>query len=369
MKYFDQNELKVLLDDAVLNESDFEAIRLANTHARLFYDGTIPKQTLDIQFAPLDICIIDWLNFTFNKSTFHWCRADNHTLHCIDEHLAYMLGFGITEERRNGAYLYERAFTLGDSFGLLCYGGQRDSVLVSINSNGLTHARSMWRELTYAFLNESENGKITRIDLAHDDFTGVNFNIDSIVSAYSTGGFSNGNRPPTSSQAGAWRFPDGKGRTFYVGKRSNGLYFRGYEKGLQLQSLEFPNWFRCEVELKSTDRIIPFDVLHNPHLYFAGSYPIFNDLANVFKRVDTFQHSINADLNHREAWAKRQLGNLLHLLTERGDTPEQIISRLKNNELPPKFKAQFVAKNSTPSDIRAVSDGFLNRANPVNEGN
>lgn len=359
----DTAEYERLIQIGQLTEAELEKIRIAGQSARLFADGTIAKASLDVSFTSQNVCIIDWLNFTFNESTFYWAQTPNDVVYYTSDHLKYMLGYGVTEQRPNGAYLYERSYTLGENYGLLCHGGQRGSVLVSINSSGLLHASSRFCQLAKAFIEEANNSRITRIDLAHDDFNGEVYNIDSCLASYDSGGFSNGNRPPTLGQAGNWLQPDGSGRTVYIGKRSNGLFFRGYEKGKQLKSEEYPNWFRCEVEIKSTDRIIPPEILTFPHLYFAGSYPIFNNHAENLKRIDTFHHEISSDVEHRERWARRQLGNFLNLCLKRGDTPDQIISRLVKDDLPKKFKQKFIPPQTASADIRAYVEAYFSGTN------
>lgn len=362
----DQHEFNAITQSAQLTQDDFQRIADSLFTARLFKDAGKLKASLDIQFATQDICIIDWLNFTFHQDTFYWCNTTHDVLYYADEHMKYMFGFGITEQRKNGAYGYDNSYTLGDAYGMLCIGGerQRDTVLISLNGTGCTHLKPSSFELINLFLRESKNPKITRIDLAHDDFTGENFNIESIVAAYESGGFTNGTRTPSCSQLGNWLKPDGSGRTFTVGKRTNGLYFRGYEKGCQLNSESSPNWFRSEVEIKSTDRIVPFDILLTPHFYFAGSFPVFSELSKTTTRIETFQHEINADVDHRIAWAKRQTGNLIHLLEERGYTRDHIINSIKRDELPATFKQKFIPKNKSNQEISDfLENEFFNVAN------
>lgn len=50
----------------------------------------------------------------------------------------------------------------------------------------------------------------------------------------------------------AQRAPDGRGRTFYVGRRENGKLLRVYEKGKQLGAENSP-WVRIELELHNKD--------------------------------------------------------------------------------------------------------------------
>ncbi len=79
------------------------------------------------------------------------------------------------------------------------------------------------------------------------------------------------------------------GRTCNVGKRESDKYFRGYEKGFQLAARVpfevthidgFPveDIYRCEVELKAKERLVPWEVVERRDQYFAGCYPFLAQL-------------------------------------------------------------------------------------------
>ncbi|MBF4296449.1 replication protein, partial [Vibrio anguillarum] len=76
--------------------------------------------------------------------------------------------------------------------------------------------------------------------------------------------------------------PD-KGRTLYVGQRQNGKLFRGYEKGKQMKSIEYPDWVRLEVQIGNKSRVIPLDILIDSDAYFTGAYPA---LVSVLENVE-----------------------------------------------------------------------------------
>lgn len=63
-----------------------------------------------------------------------------------------------------------------------------------------------------------------------------------------------------------------EGRTFYVGTRDSGKLCRVYEKGRQLGDRN-SKWVRIEVELHSTNREIPLEILLGCGDYLAGAYP------------------------------------------------------------------------------------------------
>jgi phage replication initiation protein len=352
----DRQRYDDLIKVGQLTETDFENIRKASVNARLFIESGKVKEVLESKPTPRDVCIIDWINFTMHKDTFYWCNTDNDVVYYFDQHLRYMAGFGITEQRKNGAYLYDKSYTIGDNYGLFCIGGQRDTLLCSISGTGCQFLQPSFSQLLYLLLTESKNARITRIDLAHDDFDGDVYTLDNVMDLYNAGKFTNGFRKPNISQVGNWANSENlNGRTIYVGSRSSGLYFRAYEKGLQLKNPDLKNWVRCEIEFKSIDRIIPFEILLNPQDYFAGAYPAFENHSLKQSRIDTYKHEISSDLNHRITWARRQLGNLIYTMQQQGYTDTAIIDLLAKDDFPTKHKQKFIPNDlsKTPEGIRA----------------
>ncbi len=343
-------QIDSILENAVLTQADFDLIN--STVSTVFIENGKVKQMLGFHKIDQDIAFIDWLNFTVKDDTFKTTQLLNDddkssendfdlVINC-SKYLCYIFGFGLTVIRNSGAFFYDRSYEIGNKYGMVCHGGQSNSLLVSINGTGLSQASTGWEYRLYNFLNNSVLPNITRIDLAHDDFEPSFFTVDNCLAEYLKGSFKNGKRNPSVSQAGNWIEPDGRGRTFYIGKRTNGLFCRIYEKGLQLQSSENPNWVRCEVELKSVDRIIPLEVLLRPHEYFAGSFPIFNQLNQIQTRVETYQHEVKADLSHRIKWGKRQSGGFIKLLSDLDYSDIEIIQMLKAEKIPKSFKQKFL---------------------------
>jgi phage replication initiation protein len=335
-------QIDEIVDNAQLTQADFDLIN--STISNLFMVNGKVKSQLNVQKVDQDIAFIDWLNFTVKDDSFDSPFDDSVTTIILtaSEYLTNIFGFGISLVRPTGAFFYERSYELGNKYGMVCHGGQNNSLLVSINGTGLSQAAEGWEVRLYTFLKHATLSTITRVDLAHDDFNPTLFTLDNCLKEFLNGSFKNGKRSPSVSQAGNWIQPDGRGRTLYIGKRTNGMFCRIYEKGLQLQSESSPEWVRCEVELKSVDRIIPLDVLLKPHEYFAGSFPIFNHLNQIQTRVLTYQHEVKSDIEHRTKWGKRQTGSFINLLSELGFTNDEIIEKLKAKTLPKAFKQKFL---------------------------
>lgn len=355
----DREQYLNLLQAGLLTETDFENIRKASLSPRLFIESGKIKEALNSKPSIENSCIIDYVNVTLHKDTFHWCSTDSDVLYYMDQHVRYMCGFGITEQRKNGLYRYDRSYILGNNYGHICIGGQRDTILLNINGTGCSFLKKDFPQLLHLLLSEAVQPRITRIDVAFDDYDGILYSLASCLDIYNSGGFTNGTRKPTISQVGDWSNKTnstGNGRTLYIGSRTSGLYCRIYEKGLQLKNETLKNWVRIEVEFKSVDRIVPFDILINPQDYFAGSYPALSNHSQKQSRIETYKHEISSDLNHRIAWARRQLGNLIYTMQQQGYTDNGIIEALAKNDFPKNHKEKFHPQSfsKAPEGIRAT---------------
>jgi phage replication initiation protein len=238
--------------------------------------------------APTQSCIIDWINFTVLEDTFFKTArqtliADEQIIEEASRQFEKIFGFGITEQRPNGKNFYRDSWVLGDKMGFVCFGNQRSTMLVMLSGQGCQNAVPGWEQRLFDFLtNVAVRPSISRIDLAHDDFTGAYLSVDWADAQWDAGGFTfrEGGRPPEAQQVGNWKRPSGKGRTFTVGQRSSSKFCRFYEKGKKEGDKSSP-WCRCEVEFKNTNTIIPFDVLLNPTDFFAAAYPCFSHFVHV----------------------------------------------------------------------------------------
>lgn len=214
--------------------------------------------------------------------------------HAIFEHITRELGYRLASifgediddifstllYTGKGLHRYKYAFSIGsheNPLGKVCIGGQNNTCLVMINGLGCAMACTGWEKRLHEFLSSAKKARITRIDLAHDDFSGAYSSIDQADQKETDGFFYLSGTKPKVQQLGDWKHHAGDGRTLQIGKRANGKMFRGYEKGKQLGDKDSP-WFRCEVELRNQSRLIPFDVLINPTEYFSGFYPYTAEL-------------------------------------------------------------------------------------------
>ena len=265
-----------------------------------------------------DCAFIDWVNFTVREESFEWSEecgqavTDDQVIVQCSLVMQQIFGFGITAARDKGANFYKRSYVLGDNFGLVCHGGQRRTVLVSLSGTGCMAAKDGWEGRLHDWLNgEAVQPRITRVDLAHDVYDGAAYSVHGALFDFRNGLFTCGGRSPDCEQRGNWQQPNGKGRSFYVGHRTNGKFCRVYEKGKQLGSSESP-WVRVEVEFKNVDRDIPFDVLLRAGEYLSASYPAFAWVTEKAERIATKKMAAQFSYSKMLEWLKHQCGAALY---------------------------------------------------------
>lgn len=315
-------------------------------------DGKI-KEVLKRSRNPDDCAVIDWINFTVGIETFDGdsCAiSDDTKVHddeksppispddyaiCISKRLFSIFGYGISHPLNYGLHFYDQSFALPDSWGVVSLGGQRDTVLISISGEGLAAAAEGFEVRLKAFLDIASRPRITRLDLAHDDFTGARYTVDKANQDHTDGLYNCGGRNPSCEHRGDWKNPSGKGRTFNVGNRKNGKFARIYEKGKQLGD---PNsdWCRIEVEFKSIDRVIPFDALLHPGQYLSAAYPALSWLSERQERILTTKKQTEASVDKAFKWLRHQCGTYVHSLVQLFGV-ETFLAEVSRNDKLPKF--------------------------------
>lgn len=186
-----------------------------------------------------------------------------------------------TKIRDKGMFGYQRSIVImnkdSQQVGLAAYGGNGGTLLISMTGQG---CRLLDMEAVASLLGQVQ-AKITRVDIAHDDFEGQ-YPVQFAVDAYYADRFTLRSRPKA-------RLIDdcgnSTGKTFYVGNAKNGKMVRIYEKGKQLGQEDSP-WVRWELQLNSVDRVLPHDILKHPMLYFLDGYPVLRDLGLCLKAYE-----------------------------------------------------------------------------------
>jgi len=231
-------------------------------------------------------------------------------------HFAKLLGFQRGESRPGRDY-YDHSFTIinenGQEVASVSGGGESQcgTFCFSLKGNDCTFAQPGWEQRVYDFF-APLSAKVTRIDLARDFFAGQ-YGYQQAVQAYQDGEFSYRGRAPSKMSIGD--LLDGHSTTFQVGKRESGKIFRGYDKGHQFKLMDDP-WWRAEVELRSSNRIIPLETLIRPAAFFAGAYGF---TARILEGVEpqtipTLQRVAEASVERTVRWFERTVApSLVHI--------------------------------------------------------
>lgn len=208
-----------------------------------------------------------------------------------------------------GMFTYEKSATLyrhDVNSGVIAWGANNGGVMISFSGTGCA---GLDIPKLHHMLKKMPNVKITRLDIAYDDYEGKTTVLDYFQNL-EEGGFCKTNQAPswsfiqtgelqklTAEQQADWRKKHGwqkrydcianGGNTLYVGSRKNGKMSRIYEKGKQMGSDSQPNWVRAELELRSVDRVIPLDALINTDGVFADAYPAFQFVSQLRFTIET----------------------------------------------------------------------------------
>ncbi len=267
--------------------------------------------------------VIDWLSFTFKGF------SDQSVGAMVRIWLQEWMQMPICGEEGNGMHGFKNSVTfqtvkLGELLPVcvIAWGGknQRGKIYVSINGSGCSIIKD-WPCVRRIV--ESIDATITRCDVAVDALNGE-FSLEDAHKWYEEKGFNAGGRKPLYSVTGDWLTPTGAGRTFYVGRRTNGKYARIYEKGKQLGNRD-SIWTRFEVEIHNQDREIPHEIISAPSAYFSGCYPCCEGLVNVgAERIKTSREEHEIGLERLKSYCRIAYGKLIHVMRFNMSTRDEL---------------------------------------------
>jgi len=248
-------------------------------------------------------------------------------------------GFGFGPCRHRGHLNYEESWELGEKYGIFASGGSSvaGTSFISIQGSGCAATKD-WQAVHDLVV--ELNAKITRIDLAHDDYEGIH-NIDTALQLYREGAFFNlHGRPPKPQLIDD--FDSGDGKTFYLGKRKNGKILRVYEKGKQLGKPDSP-WVRWELELHCDAYEIPPVAIIYPGLYLAGSYPCLKWISAETRHFEAVKQSQSIAFEKLLKACKNSYGKLLWTMSEVLEwSNDEIVDELKKEGIPNRMKMPVV---------------------------
>ncbi|MDC5636987.1 replication initiation factor domain-containing protein [Acinetobacter baumannii] len=228
---------------------------------------------------------VDWVTFSFAPTSlsskvksiivepaFEEDYYDDLIKFYLEPMLYEIFGFGLGEKRKSGMHHCKYSWNLADDMGLVLYGHNSSKIFIQLNGTGCSLSRKGWQQRLFDFLTIAHDSKLSRVDLAFDDFEGQYLDLDIANKWDSEGLFCTNGRTPDSFHLGCWKRPNGKGRTLNIGDRNSSKSMRFYERGKKFGDKTSP-WVRAEVEMKADDRYLPFDMLISPTKYFIGAYP------------------------------------------------------------------------------------------------
>lgn len=264
-------------------------------------------------------------------------------------------------QQRKGYSGFTFSAAWDNGMGLIAWGGksQRGRMYVSIQGQGCATVHD-WPGLAQWL--EQHKATIKRVDLAHDDFAGEITDISWAIEQYKAGGFNAGGRQPVHQVFGDWLSGEQstEGRTFGIGRRSNGKFCRIYEKGKQ-QGDPTSGWVRVEVEWRAERRHIPYDVLTRPGIYLAGAYPCMAMLSTEQERIRTTANSTSITFESAVENAKQQNGRLINLMLHvYGGDYVEVVERLRREGLPARLESISHAFRDAPELLDSSNpDGFI----------
>lgn len=211
----------------------------------------------------------------------------------------------------------------GMQVGLVAFGGesQRGWTLASVSGRGCEWI-SDWGTAQEA-VGALPSYQMKRVDIALTTRDG-SVTHEAVVAAHRAGLFTTRGRPPNMTRIESEDVT--KGRTVYVGSRSEGKFFRAYEKGRELaraypkldvthiDGTPVEDVYRCEIEFKPKHAPLPTDLIDRSDQYFAGGYPFLEHLmVNVQPEIfmQRRERGPQRDLEAALAQVRHQYGTTL----------------------------------------------------------
>lgn len=288
---------------------------------------------------------VDWLSFTVKPpaQVAVMARADGledtaYRWMCGELGRVFNIDAKTIERQKTGGNGYD--FRASFPGGFVYWGGskQRGTVHVNMSGEGCARIENEAWPLVVDWLQDHQ-AKLTRVDVAHDDFTGQTVGMERAVEWYKQAGFNAGGRTPEHDQRGDWLDPKSpKGRTLYVGNRKNGKLCRIYEKGKQMGSPESP-WVRFEVEWRAKSRVLPYDMLIQPGKYLAGAYPCAKFLNIEQCKIKTLFRGGKITFDRALDNLRQQGGKLINFaLSIFGGDYAQLVERIRRDGIPARLE-------------------------------
>lgn len=241
------------------------------------------------------------------------------TLMCrIRQFCTGVLGFDCSANKGRGKNFYSDSFSLitpdGLDAGSVNFGGNNDTVFFDLTGVGCSYLFDNQRRrvcdaryltpftLHFWLAKVLEVNTLNRIDLCVDFFDDY-LTVDSARTAYTDNAFRRSTGMYPNCRNVTSNSIDGEilGDTFYVGSRQSNVFWRIYNKALQMDS--DIDWVRVEVELKK----VSVDVLLN----MAGTFSGLCDFASSIESAKPVKLSVSRNIKkaaltiiHKTNWLR-----------------------------------------------------------------
>lgn len=297
---------------------------------------------------------IDWLTVTFPLARLDECSVFDLTS-VADFIFGGAAGLKVMRPTGRKFQFYDNYCVIvdreGELAGRICFGGNNERMQVELTGTGCHWVKS-WSHVHFQL--EVLSARITRCDVALDDFDGVSVNLRELNEQAMAGIFKANGRPPKTN------FRDdhghGTGCTLYVGKKGH-KELCIYEKGKQLKDETSP-WLRIEQRFygkhvgeeglasEAVRRGLPLDMLLHPLRYFRGAHEYLAQLCeriglkDIANKLFVVKAKVEATATACVKWLKTQCGPSLNLIFEAlGDDADVFVRKHVTREsLPSRFK-------------------------------
>lgn len=296
------------------------------------------------------------------------------------------------KKNSTGRFNYTYSATLyadDEKAGIICWGGKNLGCYISFMGAG---CEALDISRLYEEIKNIPEIKITRIDLAYDDFSGKH-SVAVARKFCKKGGFNTGGRPTSymyvesgslsnkylkenfqdvkefsgqktkSSAKKSFGFMPSKGRTLYIGSRESGKLLRVYEKGKQMGNPK-DKWVRWELELHSSQRVIPLETMIKASEYLAGAYPALSFLNQEQCVVKTIVKKARMTVDfiiENQVTSTREAINMMRHLCGMSDS--EIINKFLKDIVNPFSKESFPKRLAIP----ITEQQFLHQQSLVQE--
>ncbi len=303
---------------------------------------------------------IDWLTVTFPLARLEECSVFDLATVC-DFIFGSAAGFKVMRPTGRKFQFYNDYCVVLDRedqlAGRICFGGNNERMQVELTGAGC-HWVPSWSYVHFQL--EILSARITRCDVALDDFQGVALDLHELEAQAKAGLFKANGRPPKT------RFIDdhgnGTGCTLYVGKKGH-KELCVYEKGKALKDETSP-WLRVEQrfygkhvgeENAAGERVgsgLPLDIVLHPLRYFRAAHEYLAELCDrcgildVANKLKVVKAKVEATVSAAVKWFKTQAGSSLNLFMQAlGDDADGVLRKnLTREPLPSRFKGLGAAE-------------------------